>query len=431
MTNQQKLLVLIIFLFIFRLVFGLFSDFWFSDELQIYLIGLKSYTTQTWPYYGPDVVYTNTQIPGALQGLLVSVPFYIGKIPESPIIFLNILSFASLTLLASYIAKRIKDVPDWLIWTVVMTSPWTMHYSTQVANPSYALVFAIPFFVALIDRLPIYSTTFFSPKVAFFLLGSCTTLIMQLHMSWVILIPLAGLAFLFNIYAPYKEQIWGISLYLFGLVIGAITLFPTFFIPQDHSVASNITLNLDNWSNLPIIALRFFSFASQEIPYVLGGNTDERLAVIYDQLWLIPVVIFLLIVGFLQVAVYALLLFKSKLSSEFKKIKLLVIAIIILLYFSFFFSIKGPSSHTFYIMLPVAVFYSFYCYQWLIAKSRYALMLLKIMVVCGVLFHIGLGAYNFKYHSLYTNRAKVDNALKQMDYTILGQRRADVWGYGY
>ena len=102
MRVKNELYLLIPFLFLFRLTFGLSSNFWTPDVFQIYLIGLKSFTMNVWPLYGPDLVYTNTQIPGALQGLLIALPFNILKIPESPIILLNILSFASLSALARY-----------------------------------------------------------------------------------------------------------------------------------------------------------------------------------------------------------------------------------------------------------------------------------------------------------------------------------------
>lgn len=428
---QKKFFFLILFLFIFRLAFGLVSEFWFTDELQIYLIGLKSFTTSTWPYYGPDLVYTNTQIPGALQGLLVSAPFYIAKLPESPIVFLNILSFASLAFLASYITKRIKGVPIWLVWTIVMTTPWTMYYSTRVVNPSFAVIFSIPFFVALIDLLPVYKKPILNPKIAYFTLGICTTLVLQLHLSWVLLVPLAGIVFLLNIKTKLKLQFYNFSCYLLGLGIGLITLIPNLFIERSPSVSSNIVFNIDNWENLPIITLRFFSFASNEIAYILGGSTEERLSIVYNQLWMSPAVIILLLIGFVQVGLFVFLLFNKKIIPEFKKIKLLVIFSLLLIYFSFFFSIKGPSSHTFFIMLPLALFYAFYSYQWLISKTKYALKILKLMAICGILFHIGLGIYNFKYKSLYKDRAKVERALEQMDYTILGNRRSDGWGYGY
>jgi hypothetical protein len=82
-------------------------------------------------------------------------------------------------------------------------------------------------------------------------------------------------------------------------------------------------------------------------------------------------------------------------------------------------------------MLPLAIFYAFYSYQWLIAKKTYTLKLLKLMAICGVVLHIGLGMYNFRNKSLYKDRAKVEHALEEMDYTVLGTRRADDWGYGY
>src|SRR6185295_2210010 len=83
--------------FLFRLAVGLCSEFWnpIEDEKQIYLIGLKFYATGNWPYFGPDVTPT-IQIPGALQGLTVGLPFYLLPIPEAPFVLLGILSFASL-----------------------------------------------------------------------------------------------------------------------------------------------------------------------------------------------------------------------------------------------------------------------------------------------------------------------------------------------
>ncbi len=81
---------------LFRFFFGLYcpSVTAYEDYTQTYLIGLKCYTTHTWPYYGPDVVMPennfHTQIPGPLEGLLGSLPFYLWKAPESPYLFVNI-----------------------------------------------------------------------------------------------------------------------------------------------------------------------------------------------------------------------------------------------------------------------------------------------------------------------------------------------------
>jgi hypothetical protein len=42
--------------FAFRLGFGLSSDFFFEDQTQVFLLGLRAYATGAWPYFGADVV---------------------------------------------------------------------------------------------------------------------------------------------------------------------------------------------------------------------------------------------------------------------------------------------------------------------------------------------------------------------------------------
>src|SRR5438552_17246431 len=87
---------------LFRFFYSLTTEFWWWDEdvLQIYLIGLKSFTTHAFPYFGADLVYNGSQIPGALQGYLVSALWYLWAIPEEPYITLNILLTVGLALLA-------------------------------------------------------------------------------------------------------------------------------------------------------------------------------------------------------------------------------------------------------------------------------------------------------------------------------------------
>ena len=113
-------------LFLGRLAFGLSSEFWSEDETQIYLMGLRYYATGDWPYFGPDVVWTQSQIAGALQPLLVGVPLRIAPVPEAPLVLLNLLSFAALCGLAAYICRREPSLPRWLVWGWLLTAPWTL-----------------------------------------------------------------------------------------------------------------------------------------------------------------------------------------------------------------------------------------------------------------------------------------------------------------
>ncbi|MCP4440246.1 MAG: hypothetical protein GY810_14980 [Aureispira sp.] len=413
-------------------MYGLVSEFWFDDEFQIYLIGLKSFTTGTWPYYGPDIVYTQTQISGALQGLLISSAFYIIKIPEAPILLLNLLSFGSLSFLAYYITKRVDTIPSWLTWIIVLTTPWAMVYSTRVLNISYALVFSVFFFVAFFEALPLYKQAILSKKTSFFLMGLTTTFIMQLHLSWVLLIVFGGIAFTVQLKTKRSQLVIFTVLYLSGILLGALTIIPTWLYTTTpvETLDSNIVFNHSNWLNLPIILLRLLSFATNEIPYILG-TPSNRIDIVTSQLWFIPVTITLLIIGFLQVGLLVISFFRNKSDKEWRYLKWFPVASAVLLYGMFFFSIKGPSSHTFYILFPPIMLYSFYCYQWLIEKKPFALSILKIMAILGLFFHVGLGMYNYEHKSLYKDRQKIQQALDKMDYHILGRRRADDWGYGY
>src|SRR6185436_14838094 len=80
--RRGALAIVLLLAFCFRLWFGLSLGLTHEDAKQIYLIGLKSYLTGTWPYFGPDVA-PSVQIPGALQGLVIALPLYLVPLPES------------------------------------------------------------------------------------------------------------------------------------------------------------------------------------------------------------------------------------------------------------------------------------------------------------------------------------------------------------
>src|SRR5215204_4446939 len=105
LLQRYKFVLLLLVAFLFRLGFGLCAAFQDADSTQIYLLGLKFYTTHAWPYFGPDVVWGEVQVPGALQGLLIGLPLFAAPLAEAPYILLNLVSFASLCLLAWYCCK--------------------------------------------------------------------------------------------------------------------------------------------------------------------------------------------------------------------------------------------------------------------------------------------------------------------------------------
>ena len=78
--RRGQLLAFLLLAFCFRLWFGLSLGLSRHDPKQIYLIGLKCYLTQTWPYFSPDIA-PHVQTPGALQGLVIAPPLSLFPTP--------------------------------------------------------------------------------------------------------------------------------------------------------------------------------------------------------------------------------------------------------------------------------------------------------------------------------------------------------------
>ena len=422
--------LLLILGFLFRLGFGLCLPFWTDDEKQIYLIGLKFYCTRAWPYFGPDV--TNTiQIPGALQGLLVGLPLFVVPVPEAPYVFLNLLSFAALCFFAWYCTRRLPDLPAWFVWTWLLTAPWTLNLSTHIFNPSYVLIGAVLFFVGAIETWPALRIGVIPPRWANFMMGFALLWVMQLHLSWVVLIPFLLASFYLQYQATGRNALPLLAWLAAGAAFSGIFLIPTYikygFVSGMGSTGEAVQVNWHNFRsywNLPESILgRFLSLASFELPRFIGGNTNSRMAFIRTNAWLIPFVIFLVVVGVLQPIVLLVLWFRKETGQkDWRQIKYLTLFTLVLLYISFLFSFRAPHSHTLYVTFPVVMLYSLYCWNKFLTRPGWR-KFAAVFLVSGVVFNLGLAVANFHRQSLYLDRGQVQAAIDARDYRIIGERR--------
>jgi hypothetical protein len=413
-------------LFLFRLGYGLSSDFWTEDERNIYLLGLKFFTTGRWPYFGPDVVWTQSQIPGALMGLLVGLPFYVLAIPEAPFVLLNLLSFSSLLLLAWYVRRRLPPLPAWFVYGWLLTAPWTLGFSTHVVNPSYVLPASIVFFIGFFETLPALRAGLLPPWLGGAMMGFALLWIAQIHMSWVLLPPFLLLAS--GLAAREKRgQLPGA---LLGLAIGASVsgslLLPTLVVhglAGSGGVERTVQLHPLGLGTLAEILTRFLSFASFEVSRFLGLSTARRLVFLFQHPWMVPVVLYVGIAGVIQVVLLAAFWFKrSSARKEWPAVKMLALATPLWIYLAFFFSVQSPWPHAYYVALPVAMIYGFYCYAFVAdrpAWRRGGALLLAL----GLLFHLGLAVGKGPWRSLYRDRGLVSLALDSHEFRLLGERR--------
>ena len=104
----------------------------------------------------------------------------------------------------------------------------------------------------------------------------------------------------------------------------------------------------------------------------------------------------------------------------------LAIALLALIYLSFAFSVKSPSSHTFYVTLPAAMIYSFYVWEPLLAK-RLIRNLAVALLIAGAVTHAAIARDRVFKRSLYADRPLVMRAIAEKNYKLLGERRPDVW----
>jgi hypothetical protein len=421
---------LLLLAFLFRLGIGLCSQFRDSDTKQIYLLGLKFYTTHAWPYFGPDVVWGEIQVPGALQALLVGVPFFILSIPEAPYILLNILSFAGLCLLAWYCSKRLPQLPRWFVWSWLLTAPWVLDLSTSVYNPSYVLPGSILFFVGALEIFPFTTKNVISTKVAGFMMGFGLFWVMQLHLSWVLLVPYVLLAFYYHAREGVGAFLRALGWFGSGSLVTGSLLLPTYVkygvARGTGNTASAVVFNPENVTSLWGILIRSISFASFEVPRLLGPHTAERIAFLKQEPWLIPIVLFLFVVGTLQVIALIISWFRRDHGQpDWKAIKYLFLINVLLVYMSFLFSMKPPQSNHLYVTLPIAMIYSLYCWSSFLQSQRRKIftVIFAMMIISGIVFHSGLALHNRPRISLYTERDLVELAIQKKDYRVLGERR--------
>ncbi len=437
--SRTYLVLLLGGIFLFRLAFGLMGRRWGSsaDDAQVYLLGLKFYTTGAWPYFGPDVVWTKSQIPGALQGLLVGGPLYLIPIPEAPFVLLNLLSFGALAFLAWYMERRVPGVPRWFVWMWLLLSPWTINFSTHVINPSYVLPGAVLFLIGLLEGMPRWRLGAIPITWAWAMMGFGVTWVFQLHMSYPIMLPFLALA----AFDLLRRQAAHFPKALGGLVLGAAVpgslLLPTFMQyglggglgGTEANVVTGFELSKLLELLLTILA-RFLSFASYELPRFLGSHTVDRMAFLSRQPWVIPFAAFAGVVGLLQPIALLVLFFRPNPTPHWQRIRWLAFGTVMLLFVSFLFSIRGPRSHTFYLVYPIANLFAFACWAPYFERRLWRGVAIALLV-SGVLVNVSQVVDRFPSQSFYQDRPAIKRAIDARDYRVYGERRADIWGCCY
>ena len=413
--------------FAFRLLFGLSSEFFFEDETQIYLMGLRYYATGAWPYFGADVVWTQSVIPGALQALLVGLPLRLVPAPEAPYVLLNLLSMAALAAFAWYLTARLPRLPKWLVWGWLMTLPWTLQYSTHIINPSYLLAPALVFFLGFFESVPVFRIGKIAQPIAFFMMGAAVGWVLQIHMSWPLLLPYAGIAWLSGWRRGGRALVLDALGFAVGLLLLSALLVPTFVVYGLTGGTGGTLRNLrphvvNPWVAVETLA-RLFSFASLEIWRFIATDDGKRIMFLLRHLWIAPFAVAVWLAGLWQPFWMLREWFRRQAPfAEWRPLKWLVAATVVLVYASYWFVLEPAQAHAFYVVAPVAFVFAAYC--WTFVDSKRWRQIAAAVLAANVAFHVGQAWIQTPQKSLYRNREVIAAAIREKQPEMFGHRRA-------
>jgi hypothetical protein len=435
LSTNQKILLALVGAYLFRLAFGLSMNFWTIDELQTYLIGLKCYCTGTWPYFGPDVVgsettYTN-QIPGALEGLLIAIPLYILHIPEAPYIFLNLLSLFAIALFTWYCSRKIPALSPWFIFASLVVLPWNLHESTHIYNPSWCLFGSVIFFIGFLETVPGFRMGLFPLSLCNAFMGFALFWVMQFHMSWMYLAAFSAL----SLFLQWRQRPFSAGPALLFFTLGALPSFafmvPTlvkYGIPQGHNgqgFASSF--NFHNFTLAFTVLARYLSLACYELPRFLGTHEADRLGYLEGSIFSLGPGAFLWIVGLLQaVALLVFWFFKKHPLPDWPILRRLVAFNFLIIWASFWFTIKLPYAHIYYTCFPLVFLYSLYGWSRLADSPRWRAFA-KVYLAAAFIFQITYAVRAYPQFSLYRDRPLVAQAIQEKNYHLLGERRENTY----
>ncbi len=324
-------------------------------------------------------------------------------------------------------------MPSVLIWAWLLTAPWTLDESTYVYNPSYVLTGANLFFIGALETYPTTRRGLLSLPLANFMMGFGLLWVMQFHMSYAILLPYAVVSLVVQL----RDTTTGRAKLLLAFAAGAgvigVFLLPTCLRFGWNVVATEtaamIQSNPQNlslhWRHSFDILARFLSFATYETAGFVGGNVQERLRFLADFFWLAPVILLVTAAGIAQViAMMWMALFTQKPGvPEWRAMRLLFAATILLLCASFVFCRKVPRSHTFYVTFPVAMLFSLYCWNEFLQR-RAGQTVAAVLIALGIIFQVTFAIHKSTKHPWARDRLEIARALNGADYQNYAARRS-------
>jgi hypothetical protein len=377
-----------------------------EDEARIFEMTSQFYADGTLPTHGAAVVYSGTSIPGSLLALLAGLPLWTTQgHPVGTAIAIACFNSWGVLMLYWVLAERLVRIPRLILGAWIFFSPWSLFMNSAV-NPH----FLIPFSVAWLWGLLKLNDTGAKKAIPSLVLSASIVLMAQLHLSAAAVAATTALLWILK-----KESRPSWIGTLVGLLLGGITLVPWLTSPEVASSATEIGRNtLLHWDlSRPFqFFFRWLTFPTADvIRFITPGHGYQGLASLLRTQSAILVPAALALAGSLGIVFLGLHIFWKNSLQHRSLIHICGTAVTVtsLLYF---FSIKGPSAHTFWIWFPISFIPAAVTldqWQW----SRFQKALAGLYLVSALLF--SLGVFKHQRQDLQSKRLRV------MDWTPASQ----------
>jgi hypothetical protein len=270
-------------------------------------------------------------------------------------------------------------------------------------------------------------------------MGMAVGWLMQIHMSWPLVLPFAaGAWFGRRSQGAIAAAVDALS-FAAGALLPGLLLLPTLTQYGLNAGSGGVLRNLHpHWVSPWIIATtlaRFLSFSSLEIARFIETDGAKRLEFFQRHIWLAPAAAAVWLIG----AVQPIWMFvdacrphrpwPGALSRlQWNALRRLVLLAVLIVYASYWLVMEPPQAHAFYVLSPLA--FVFAAYWWTFVDSPLARRVAACVLALNIAFHAGLMLTEGPELSLYKNRGVVATAVRLKEPEMFAHRRDFAIGGG-
>jgi hypothetical protein len=325
------------------------------------------------------------------------------------------------------------------VWGWLLTIPWTIQFSGHLINTSYILPASLIFFIGFFESVPLLSLGRVRAPIAHALMGAALAWLVQIHMSWPLLLPFVVVGWLSGARGSTRALAANLGGFIAGAALPALLLVPTLLLHGGATGSGGVLRNLhvhavNPWIIVTTLA-RFLSFPSLEITRFIATDGPKRLEFFQRHLWLAPFAALVFAAGVVQPLWMLIDLARSArrwpempTRARWQTLRALVAGSVLLVYASYWFVMEPPQAHAFYVLAPVA--FLFAAYWWTLIDSPRARQIAAAVLALSIAYHAGLAWAQTPELSLYRNRAVVASAVRLKQPEMFAHRREFAIGGG-